>query len=213
MPTDLLIDPGAQAQCLGNSWRRHGLVDHGAPRQEVRPDHHGFARGEVLAVGDGLFLCLAAAGGDISEGAQLLGDGDECGSDRLGIQARHAEDARYHAQAGLGGKQGLHAGVLAIGADAADDRAIGRGFILARLHPHHHSGGVGLVGDCLQACGQRTAGARLADGSLHVGDEYRRIEWKGGGVGVFGGGYQADDRGGDGANGAGPVIDLLDRTP
>lgn len=154
--------------------------------------------------------CPAAAGGDISEGAQLLGDGDECGSDRLGIQARRAEDARYHAQAGLGGKQGLHAGVLAIGADAADDRAVGRGFILARLHSHHNGRGVGLVGDRLQAGGQRTASASLTDGGLNVGDEYRRIEREGGGVGVVGGGYQADDRGGDGANGAGPVVDLLD---
>ncbi|MNP42172.1 hypothetical protein D3C76_1359240 [compost metagenome] len=60
MPADLLVDLGAQAQGPGHSRRWDGAIADGAPLLKVRPDDHDLTGAEVLAVGNGFFLGLAA---------------------------------------------------------------------------------------------------------------------------------------------------------
>ncbi|MNP15059.1 hypothetical protein D3C76_1073990 [compost metagenome] len=210
VPADLLIELRAQAQGHGNGRRRPGGVGGGVPALEVRPDHHDLASAEALDVGDGLFLGLGAAGGHVGEGAQLLSDGDQGGGHGQGVEPGHAQDARHDAEPGLGAEQRLHAGVLAVGGDGADEVAVGGGLVGAFRDAHHDGGGVGLVGDGLQAGGQGAVDAGLADGGLHVGEQHRSVEGEGRSVGVFGGSDQPDDGGGDGSDGAAALAEFED---
>ncbi|MNP00708.1 hypothetical protein D3C76_925030 [compost metagenome] len=208
VPAHLLVNFGAQAKgaCDGRGF--HGGVGGGVPVLEVRPDHHHFTGTKILAVGDRFFLGLAVPGTDVVEGAQLLANADQGGGHRLAVEAWHAEDARHHADFGLGGEQGFHAGVFAIGCGGANQSAVGLCLGRAFLDPHDDGVGLGLVGDGLQAHRQGAFYAGLADGGLHVGQQHRGVEREDGGVGVVGRADQADNRSGDGANRAGAVVEF-----
>src|SRR5690606_2612217 len=164
---------------------------------------------EAVAVGDGSFLVGALPGTGVDEGAQLLGQRDQGGGNRLAVQPGHAEDARGDAQAGLGGEERLHTGVLAVGR-GADDVAGGLRVVFALFYAHDDGDGVGLVGDGLQAARQSAFGTGGTDGGGHIGEQHRFVQREYGGVGICGGTHHADHGGGDGADRAGAFVDLDD---
>src|SRR5690606_7682087 len=168
VPADGLVDLGAQAEGAGHCVGGLGGAGGGVPGLEVGPDEHQLAGAEAVAVGDGSFLVGALPGTGVDEGAQLLGQRDQGGGNRLAVQPGHAEDARGDAQAGLGGEQGLHAGVLAVGG-GADDVAGGLRVVYALFYAYNDGDGAGLVGDGLQAARQGALGTGGADGGGDVG--------------------------------------------
>ncbi|MNH17874.1 hypothetical protein D3C79_775600 [compost metagenome] len=101
MPANFLVDLGAQANRAGYGRCSDIGVGGGAPLHEIRPDDHDFAGAEVLAVGRGFFLGLAAVGTEVGETAQLLRDGYQGRSHGQGVQARYGQDAWLHFQLGL----------------------------------------------------------------------------------------------------------------
>ncbi|CAB5653355.1 Uncharacterised protein [Pseudomonas putida] len=195
---------------MGHCRRGDGAIADGAPLLEVRPDDHDFTGTEVLAVGDGFFLGLAARAGDVDESAQLLADRDQGGGYRQGVEAWHSQNAWGDLEPGLGRQQRLHAGVFAGFGGGADQ--IAGGFLGGRTgcHSHHDSHGLGLVGDRLQAGGQGAGGTGFADGSLYVGQQDRGIERENRGVCVVCSADHADDGSGNGSDWAGALVDFED---
>ena len=188
----------------------------GVPVDEVRPDEHELAGAEAVTVGDGLGDVLAVPGAGVGEGTHLLGDGRQLGGDGEVVQARYAQDARTHAELHFGRQQGLEAGVLTLGCDAADDlgglvRFLG-GIVgaFAVGHAHHNGDGAGLVSDGVQAAGQGAQLASFAGSGEHVGEQDRGVEREGSRVGVAAGADHAHHGGGDSANGADALVDFED---
>ena len=145
-----------------------------------------------------------------------MGDGDQLVGHGQGVEAWGAEDARGNAEQGLGAEQGLEAGVLAVGGDGADDLAdlVGLlgfvGFTRAFGYAHDDGHRAGVVCDCIQRCGQGALGASFADGAEYVGEQDGFIQREEVTVGIGGGGDQAHDGGGDGANGADALVEFDD---
>ncbi len=210
MPAGVVVDLGAQADRAGRGPQGGLGIGGGIPADEIRPHHHRFALAEVTAIGDGLFLSLAAVRRQVGEGAQLLRDGDQLGPDWQAVEPRHSQDARRDAKTVAGGQQRLHAGVPAGRVGGADQ--VGRGLCLGRTtgDAHHDRERVRLVGDGVERAGKRAFVAGLADVGLRVGQQDGGIEREGGHVGIVGGADDAGHGGLDGANGARAVVEFND---
>ncbi|MNT02533.1 hypothetical protein D3C72_1370340 [compost metagenome] len=106
--------------------------------------------------------------------------------------------------------QRLEAGIVAILGNGADD--VGYQLLLGQRfgHAHHDGGGVDGVCNQLQVAGQGTGGTGFTYGGLHVGEQHRSVEGKGGHVGIVCGADHANHRGGDGADGASAIVDFDD---
>lgn len=176
MPADLLVDLGPQTQRAGHGRGGGRGIGVWVPTDEIRPDSRQFASAEVLPVGDGLGHRFAIPRVGVGEATPLLRDGRQLGGHRQGIQARHTEDARAHAQLRLGREQRLEASVVAARGGRTDDVADGLRRIFALGYPHHHRDRAGLVGDGIQAAGERALTAGLAAGSQHVGEQYGLVQ-------------------------------------
>ena len=113
MPTDLVVEFGAQAEGDGGGVDGVGFLRRLVETGEIRPHQHQFARMEVIAVGGDLFFGIAHGTG-IDKAAYFLGDVHQLGRNRLAIQPRRAEDARHDAQFGIGSEQRFRTAVAAI---------------------------------------------------------------------------------------------------
>ena len=175
-----------------------------------KSDQHQLAGTEAGAVGKGLGDGFAVPAVGVGEAAQLLGDGDQFGGDSQVVQAGHAQDAWAHTELGFCGQQGLEAGVMPTSGDAADD--VGGCLCLACpfRYAHHHSDRASLVGDGVEAFGQGALLAGLTRGSEHVGEQDGLVEGKDRGVGILRGADHAHHGSGDGANGAGALVEFED---
>ncbi len=136
-----------------------------------------------------------------------MGDGHQFGRHRLAVEAGHAEDARLHADNGLGRRQRLDSGFAAVD-HGADQVGRGFGFVGAFRHADNHGQRIALVLDGVQGIGERPVRARLVDAGVDVGDQDRTVLREGIGVGGRPGRDQTDDGGIDGADGARAFGDL-----
>ncbi|CAJ0996156.1 hypothetical protein NVIRENTERO_02261 [Sodalis praecaptivus] len=121
----------------------------------------------------------------------------------------HTQNTRLDTELTLSGQERLDTGFFALGGDAADDIGGGFCFGLALRDTHDHSDRFSLGGDSIQRAGQRAFSAGFAAGVQHVGQQYRRIERKGFGVGIIRRAHHAHNRGADRGNGAGAFVDFL----
>src|SRR5690606_24625743 len=209
VPAYGLVNLGAQAQSPGDGIGAVSAAGDGVPGFEVGPDEHQLAGAECITVGHRRLFVSTVPGAGVDKGTQLLCDGDQGGGDRLAVQGRHTEDARGDAQFGLGRQQCLHAGVLAA-LGAADDVTGSSSFVGALLHPNNDGERAGLVGNGLQAAGQRALAAGIAQGGANIGQQDRFIQGKNVSVGIFGCTHHANYGGGDGADGDGGFVDFDD---
>ena len=212
MPTDLVVEFGAQAEGDGGGVDGVGFLRRLIETGEVRPNQHEFARAEVGAVGGGL-LFGCADGARIDKAAYFLGDVHQLGRNRLAVQPRCADDARHDAQFGIGSEQRLRAAVAAV-LKRADGLGVLVGAVVVLFlrgrHADDDGQGVGLLVDGRQRRGERAFRTRLADGFGQVADEDGAVFRECGRVGVFASGDQPDHRSRGGAQWAAAVVDFDD---
>ncbi|MNV82110.1 hypothetical protein D3C71_1758240 [compost metagenome] len=90
MPTDFLIDLGAQAQRHCSGRERVANLGRRVEIGEVRPNDHDFALTEGFAVRRDLFLGLTIPGRSVDKASQLLRDAHQSSRDLRIVQARGA---------------------------------------------------------------------------------------------------------------------------